>query len=101
MVREQRDKESFDERETLKKIVGLWKNLRELRERQKFANTNLKILIHKENVNLYDDRNEYEKEIQRQLEDLKEDYEANFEAMNEKYEEDLKVSLMNRLKMHF
>ena len=89
MVREQRDNESLNERNAIKKMLSLWKSLKDCRKKTGFHNTGVKLVIHREQVNLEEDAKLFYGELQRELEDKKEEYEINFEAMRANYEEDL------------
>ena len=47
ILREERDDESLRERDLVRNIIAIWKEIRNLRTTQKYNNTAHKIIIHK------------------------------------------------------
>ena len=47
ILREERDEESLRERDLVRNIITIWKEIRNLRTTQKYNNTSHKIIIHK------------------------------------------------------
>ena len=47
ILREERDEESLRERDLVRNIIAIWKEIRNLRTTQKYNNTSHKIIIHK------------------------------------------------------
>ena len=48
ILREERDDENLRERDLVRNIISIWKEIRNLRTSQKHSNTSHKIIIHKE-----------------------------------------------------
>ena len=51
ILREERDEESIRERDLVRNIIAIWKEIRNLRTTQKYNNTSHKIIIHKVYLN--------------------------------------------------
>ena len=47
LLREERDEGSRRERQIVRDILNTWKNIRAVRSKNGFANTNVKIVVHK------------------------------------------------------
>ena len=47
LVRLEKDEEGFHEKEAVKKILKLWKNLKDLRKKQGYQGTDMRIIIHR------------------------------------------------------
>ena len=47
ILREERDDENLRERDLVRNIIAIWKEIRNLRTTQKYSNTSHKIIIHK------------------------------------------------------
>ena len=84
-MQSERDVDSQKERELVRIILGMWKEVRETRSRQGFSSTNYKILIKKESVNNTADRSKWEKELMRELNFRKEEHEATYEKNLSQY----------------
>ena len=78
-IRTERDSDSQQERELVRTLLGYWKDVRELRNRQGYSTTNHKIAIKKESVNQTADKLRWEREIGRELQFKKEEHETNFQ----------------------
>ncbi|XP_069782123.1 coiled-coil and C2 domain-containing protein 2A isoform X4 [Narcine bancroftii] len=83
--------EQAKDRTLLKTIVKVWKDIKSLREFQKFTNTPVKLHLRRHEVIRKTDEVTYECEIQEEvaelLEDYQEDYENKMEEYRRKYEE--------------
>ena len=84
-MQSERDVDSQKERELVRIILGMWKEVRETRSRQGFSSTNYKILIKKESVNNTADRSKWEKELMREINFRKEEHEATYEKNLSQY----------------
>ena len=84
-MQSERDVDSQKERELVRIILGMWKEVRETRSRQGFSSTNYKILIKKESVNNTADRSKWEKELMREINFHKEEHEATYEKNLSQY----------------
>ena len=78
-MQSERDTDSQKERQLVRIILGMWKEVRETRSRQGFSSTNLKILIIKESVNQVADRSRWEKELMREINFHREEHEATYQ----------------------
>ena len=78
-MQSERDTDSQKERQLVRIILGMWKEVRETRSRQGFSSTNLKILIKKESVNQVADRSKWEKELMREINFHREEHEATYQ----------------------
>ncbi|XP_058156738.1 coiled-coil and C2 domain-containing protein 2A isoform X2 [Dasypus novemcinctus] len=83
-TRKLRDLEQEKDRTLLKTIIKVWKEMKSLREFQRFTNTPLKLVLRKEKADQRADEAAYEAEIQTEvkeiLEELTEEYEQKLEA---------------------
>ncbi|XP_067845649.1 coiled-coil and C2 domain-containing protein 2A isoform X2 [Heptranchias perlo] len=83
--------EQEKDRTLLKNLVKVWKDIKSLREFQKFTNTPVKMHLRREEINRKADEVSYECEIQAEitelLEDYQEEYEKKLEGYKMKYEE--------------
>ncbi|XP_059159082.1 coiled-coil and C2 domain-containing protein 2A-like isoform X2 [Physella acuta] len=93
-----RDKEEQTDRTLLKNIIHTWKEVKALRETQKFTNTPVKLQIRKEETNKAEDterwRFEMEEEFNEEREKYEEDFmrkEAIYRDQMEKYEKQLQA----------
>ena len=91
VIRRQRDEESAKERAAVKEVLGIWTRLREARRKQGYHSTALKLTIHKEAADINEDREKWEREIARELEEAREDFEASCEELSQSYERRLKA----------
>ncbi|XP_023311108.1 coiled-coil and C2 domain-containing protein 2A [Anoplophora glabripennis] len=80
------------ERENLKDILNTWKQIKKIREKQKFSNTNIKLLIKKEKLDYETDRTNYNREFDEtfceMIKENKDDKKTNF-TTNEDIRKDL------------
>ncbi len=90
LVRRQRDEESLKERTALREMANVWKDLKEVRQRQGYSNTAVRLVTHKEEADGEADRREWEAEMARELQEAREEHEAGMEEANARYEEELK-----------
>ncbi|XP_072412511.1 coiled-coil and C2 domain-containing protein 2A isoform X4 [Chiloscyllium punctatum] len=75
----------------LKNLVKVWKDVKSLREFQKFTNTPVKLCLRRQQINRKADEINYEREIQTEVAELLEDYQEEYEnklaEYKKKYEE--------------
>ncbi len=88
-MRDQRDEESLREREFVKDILVVWRKLKEARSRQNYRNTSVRLVIRKGTMNLSLEQEQWDKELQRELEDAREEHEKNLEEESRAYEKRL------------
>ncbi|XP_051802521.1 coiled-coil and C2 domain-containing protein 2A [Acanthochromis polyacanthus] len=90
-TRQLRDSEQEKDRTLLKNIVKVWKEIKALREFQKFSNTPYKLYLRRENVDRASDEREHEDEILAEVVELEaeseEDYQKKLAEYNKQLEE--------------
>ena len=84
-IRAEKDADSLKERELTRSLLKIWKEIRDVRNQQGFSNTNHKLSIKKESVNVNSDKQKWDLEIERELQEAKEDFETNYEKMMNDY----------------
>ncbi|XP_018423746.1 PREDICTED: coiled-coil and C2 domain-containing protein 2A [Nanorana parkeri] len=89
-TRKYRDAEQEKDRTLLKSLIKVWKEIKSLREFQKFNNTPVKLYLRKEEVNRKADEESYEAEIQAEISELMEEYMEEYEKNLTQYRIDLK-----------
>ncbi|XP_072921083.1 coiled-coil and C2 domain-containing protein 2A isoform X2 [Hemitrygon akajei] len=77
--------EQEKDRTLIKNIVKVWKDIKSLREFQKFTNTPVKLHLRRQEVNRKADEVSYECEIQAEIAELLEDYQEDYENQMEEY----------------
>ncbi|KAG8505864.1 Coiled-coil and C2 domain-containing protein 2A, partial [Galemys pyrenaicus] len=88
-TRKLRDAEQEKDRTLLKSIVKVWKEIKSLREFQRFTNTPLKLVLRKEKVDQKADSEAYEAEIQAEVSELLEERSEELARQAEEYREAL------------
>ncbi|XP_020662242.2 coiled-coil and C2 domain-containing protein 2A isoform X1 [Pogona vitticeps] len=88
-TRRLRDIEEEKDRGLLKAIIKVWKEIKSLRDFQKFSNTPLKLLLRKEEVDQKLDEKAYEAEIQAEISELLEESSEEYEKKKERYKLEL------------
>ncbi|KAJ8397457.1 hypothetical protein AAFF_G00437330 [Aldrovandia affinis] len=78
-TRKLRDAEQEKDRVLLKSILKVWKEMKALREFQRFTNTPYKLYLRREEVDRVDDERRYEVEIEVEVTELQEEYEEEYE----------------------
>ena len=78
-MRIERDSDSQQERELVRSLLGMWKDVREIRNRKGYSTTSHRIAIKKESVNQTADKLRWEREIMRELQFKREEHESNFQ----------------------
>ncbi|KAM8887666.1 coiled-coil and C2 domain-containing protein 2A isoform 1-T1 [Synchiropus picturatus] len=90
-TRQLRDCEQEKDRTLLKNLVKVWKELKALREFQKFTNTPYKLYLRRENVDQLLDEREYEGEILAEIVEMEaetdEEYQRKLSEYNVQFEE--------------
>ncbi|XP_073465964.1 coiled-coil and C2 domain-containing protein 2A [Aquarana catesbeiana] len=89
-TRKFRDSEQEKDRTLLKSLIKVWKEIKSLREFQKFNNTPVKLYLRKEEVNRKADEEAYEAEIQSEVNELIEEHMEEYEKNLKQYRTDLK-----------
>nr|XP_020027226.1 coiled-coil and C2 domain-containing protein 2A [Castor canadensis] len=84
-TRKLRDAEQEKDRTLLKTIIKVWKEMKSLRDFQRFTNTPLKLVLRKEKVDQKADEEAYEKEIQAEINELLEELTEEYEQKMEEY----------------
>ncbi|XP_022422688.1 coiled-coil and C2 domain-containing protein 2A isoform X1 [Delphinapterus leucas] len=84
-TRKLRDAEQEKDRTLLKTIIKVWKEMKSLREFQRFTNTPLKLVLRKEKVDQKADEEAYEAEIQAEISELLEEHMEEYEQKMEEY----------------
>ncbi|KAM5338395.1 coiled-coil and C2 domain-containing protein 2A isoform 2-T5 [Glossophaga mutica] len=84
-TRKLRDAEQEKDRMLLKTIIKVWKEMKSLREFQRFTNTPLKLVLRKEKVDQKADEEAYEAEIQAEISELLEELSEEYEQKMEEY----------------
>nr|DBA29304.1 TPA: hypothetical protein GDO54_009541 [Pyxicephalus adspersus] len=89
-TRKYRDAEQEKDRTLLKSLIKVWKEIKSLREFQKFSNTPVKLYLRKEEVDRRADEEAYEAEIQAEINEVTEEYMEEYEKNLMKYRTELK-----------
>ncbi|XP_069555398.1 coiled-coil and C2 domain-containing protein 2A [Brachyistius frenatus] len=84
-TRQLRDSEQEKDRTLLKNIIKVWKELKALREFQKFSNTSYKLSLRRENVDRASDEREYEEEILAEVVELEGESEEDYQKKLAEY----------------
>ncbi|XP_036083416.1 coiled-coil and C2 domain-containing protein 2A isoform X2 [Rousettus aegyptiacus] len=84
-TRKLRDAEQEKDRMLLKTIVKVWKEMKSLREFQRFTNTPLKLVLRREKVDQKAEKEAYEAEIQAEIRELLEEHSEEHEREMELY----------------
>ncbi|XP_029446608.1 coiled-coil and C2 domain-containing protein 2A isoform X2 [Rhinatrema bivittatum] len=84
-TRRMRDAEQEKDRALLKTIIKVWREIKSLRDFQKFTNTPMKLCLRKEEVDPKTDEDAYESEIQAEINELLEEYMEVYEKKVEEY----------------
>ncbi|KAG9479702.1 hypothetical protein GDO78_011629 [Eleutherodactylus coqui] len=88
-TRKYRDAEQERDRILLKSLIKVWKEIKSLRDFQKFTNTPVKLYLRKEEVNRKVDEEAYETEIQAEINELMEESTEQYEKNLKQYKHDL------------
>ncbi|XP_071343109.1 coiled-coil and C2 domain-containing protein 2A isoform X2 [Trachinotus anak] len=97
-TRQLRDSEQEKDRTLLKNIVKVWKELKALREFQKFTNTPYKLYLRRENVDRASDEQEYEDEILAEVVELEAESEEDYQRKLAEYRKQLEEWKLSRRK---
>ena len=87
--RKERDEGSRRERHLAREILATWKNIRLARSKNGFANTNVKIVAHKESLDPEEEKVAWEAEIQREMREASERHRLGQKREVAKYEEEM------------
>ncbi|XP_075901549.1 coiled-coil and C2 domain-containing protein 2A isoform X3 [Nelusetta ayraudi] len=88
-TRQLRDGEQEKDRTLLKNVIKVWKDIKALREFQKFTNTPYKLYLRRENVDQASDEREYEKEILAEVVELEVEHEEDYQRKLLEYKKQL------------
>uniref|UniRef100_A0A8C6K4A6 Uncharacterized protein n=1 Tax=Melopsittacus undulatus TaxID=13146 RepID=A0A8C6K4A6_MELUD len=89
-TRRLRDAEQEKDKMLLKTIIKVWKQIKSLRDFQKFTNTPMKLYLRKEQVDQRLDEEAYEEEIRAEINELLEEDMEEYEKKMEEYKTELK-----------
>ncbi|KAJ8377128.1 hypothetical protein SKAU_G00077080 [Synaphobranchus kaupii] len=90
-TRKLRDAEQEKDRALLKSILRVWREMKALREFQRFTNTPYKLYLRREEVLRVEDEQRYEEEIQVEVCELQEECVAEYERQLAEYRRQLEV----------
>ena len=90
-TRQQRDIEMRMRKELTAKIVSTWKELKDIRIKQNYRNTDLKLIIKKKDVNKSVEEKEFEQDLVEEYEDLIAEKREEFNTEMAKYSAELKA----------
>uniref|UniRef100_A0A670Y7I6 Coiled-coil and C2 domain containing 2A n=1 Tax=Pseudonaja textilis TaxID=8673 RepID=A0A670Y7I6_PSETE len=90
-TRRLRDNEQEKDRALLKAMIKVWKEIKSLRDFQKFTNTPLKLFMRKKEVDLKLDEKAYEAEIQAETAELLEESIEEYEKKMNEYKTELRA----------
>ncbi|XP_026531661.1 coiled-coil and C2 domain-containing protein 2A [Notechis scutatus] len=90
-TRRLRDNEQEKDRALLKAMIKVWKEIKSLRDFQKFTNTPLKLFMRKKEVDLKLDEKAYEAEIQAETAELLEEIIEEYEKKMNEYKTELRA----------
>nr|XP_061833476.1 coiled-coil and C2 domain-containing protein 2A-like isoform X1 [Nerophis lumbriciformis] len=88
-TRQLRDSEQEKDRALLKSLVKVWKEIKSLREFQKFTNTPYKLCLRRENVDRQSDEQEYEKEVLAEVWELEAEEDVDYQRKLAEYKKQL------------
>uniref|UniRef100_A0A3B4VDH7 Coiled-coil and C2 domain containing 2A n=1 Tax=Seriola dumerili TaxID=41447 RepID=A0A3B4VDH7_SERDU len=97
-TRQLRDTEQEKDRTLLKNIVKVWKEIKALREFQKFTNTPYKLYLRRENVDRPSDEQKYEDEILAEVVELEAESEEDYQRELVEYRKQLEEWKLSRRK---
>ncbi|CAM4682986.1 unnamed protein product [Leuciscus chuanchicus] len=84
-TRQLRDVEQEKDRALLKSIIRVWKELKALRDFQRFTNTPFKLFVRREKVEREQDEQEYENDIVAEVEELQAETEEDYQKKMSEY----------------
>ncbi|XP_039507253.1 coiled-coil and C2 domain-containing protein 2A isoform X1 [Pimephales promelas] len=84
-TRQLRDVEQDKDRALLKSIIRVWKELKALRDFQRFTNTPFKLFVRREKVEREQDEQEYENDIMAEVEELQAETEEDYQKKMSEY----------------
>ncbi|XP_069488037.1 coiled-coil and C2 domain-containing protein 2A isoform X2 [Ambystoma mexicanum] len=90
-TRRSRDAEQEKDRALLKAIIKVWREIKALRDFQKFTNTPVKLYLRKEAVDRKTDQEAYESEVDSEINELLEEYMEDYENKVEQYHMELEA----------
>uniref|UniRef100_A0A8D3E8L3 C2 domain-containing protein n=1 Tax=Scophthalmus maximus TaxID=52904 RepID=A0A8D3E8L3_SCOMX len=97
-TRQLRDSEQEKDRTLLKNIIKVWKDIKALREFQKFTNTPYKLYLRKQNVDRASDEREFEDEILAEVMELEAESEEDYQRRLAEYKKQLGEWKLSRRK---
>ncbi|EDV23074.1 uncharacterized protein TRIADDRAFT_28071 [Trichoplax adhaerens] len=89
-VRRMRDSEDYKDRSLIKSMITTWNELKQLREKQGYANTSTKLIMHKKIVDKKEDAVKWDKEIKDELEEAREFFDEEYQEKLANYKKELK-----------
>ncbi|XP_029649306.1 coiled-coil and C2 domain-containing protein 2A-like isoform X1 [Octopus sinensis] len=88
-IRNQRDHEEHCCHKLVKAIIQTWKNIKQLREKQQFVATPIKLTICKQEMDRDQDDQQWRQEIDEELEEAREEYEESYQQKLIEYQQEL------------
>nr|XP_032806201.1 coiled-coil and C2 domain-containing protein 2A isoform X2 [Petromyzon marinus] len=79
------DIELEKDRNLLKSLLKTWKEIKNLREFQKYTNTQLKLYIRREEKRRQEDESQYEQEIAHEVDEMEQEFQEEFEKRMHEY----------------
>lgn len=89
-TRKLRDTEDHNDRILLKSILKCWREIKELRDAQGYANTQLKLKVIRQETAKQEEETLFEQEMLEELEERREEFEAEYQNKLAEYEEELR-----------
>uniref|UniRef100_A0A3P8UI20 Coiled-coil and C2 domain containing 2A n=1 Tax=Cynoglossus semilaevis TaxID=244447 RepID=A0A3P8UI20_CYNSE len=97
-TRQLRDSQQEKDRVLLKNIIKAWKDMKDLREFQKFTNTPFKLYLRKENVDQASDEHDHEEEILAEVMELEVESQEEYQRRLAQYKKQLLEWKLSRKK---
>jgi coiled-coil and C2 domain-containing protein 2A len=97
-TRQQRDIEMQQKKTLIEKIVETWKELKDLRNNQKFRNTDIKLIIKKKNVDREAEESALENDLKNELDELLEEENERYAKEIAIYNKNIKAYKFQRIK---
>lgn len=89
IMRQERDTDSFKERQLTRSLLSQWKEIRDVRTKYGFTNISNKLVIRKESVSMTVDKQKWDADLKTELRDEKEVFESTFEQRMKTFEQDM------------
>lgn len=97
-ARQQRDNEMLLKKSLTEKMLITWKELKDLRSRQQFRNTDLKLIIKKKEVNEQKEEKQFERDLKEELEELINEKSEEYQLELSVYEQKVKAFKLQKIR---